>query len=102
MPPLSKLDELCKNDEALRTEVLGLFFETTQADIAALLAADSAHNTDAIVRIAHHLKGSALTLGAEGLAATAADIERAPEQAHQIAPRLQQQLQHIQRFYLNA
>ncbi|HEV3009759.1 MAG TPA: ATP-binding protein, partial [Burkholderiales bacterium] len=59
-------------------EVLAELESGVRADIAALQVALESANCDALRRAAHRIKGSALTIGAEGLAALAARVVDAP------------------------
>jgi CheY-like chemotaxis protein len=59
-------------------EVLAELESGVRADIAALQVALESENGAALRRAAHRIKGSALTIGAEGLAALAARVLDAP------------------------
>jgi len=59
-------------------EVLAELESGVRADIAALQVALESDNADALRRAAHRIKGSALTIGAEKLAAHAAGVLDAP------------------------
>jgi HPt (histidine-containing phosphotransfer) domain-containing protein len=60
-------------------ELLGELEAAARADIAALETALNARDGAALRRIAHRVKGSALTMGAAPLAAAAGRLEDAPD-----------------------
>ena len=57
-------------------QLRNVFAGETQKDIENLMAACVAHDSARVASIAHRLKGSAATIGAEPLLAAAARIER--------------------------
>ena len=76
----SVLEELRESlvDDQLLTEVIQTFLEETPAHLTSLVAATAAGDAAAAAAVAHHVKGSALTLGAVRLARTCAAIEASP------------------------
>lgn len=64
------------NDEELYTEVLVMFYTQLTGEFHDL-ASKLTHSDDVIIRQVHTLKGSAGSVGAERVAATAATIESA-------------------------
>ncbi|TMG81870.1 MAG: response regulator [Betaproteobacteria bacterium] len=74
----ARLEKLVGGSEGLG-ELLGELEATVRSDIAALEAALAAGDGAAVRRVAHRVKGSALTIGAAQLAAAAARLEEAPD-----------------------
>lgn len=71
----AKLDEQTFGDLEIRRDILTLF----QAEAPALLLALAATSGGPRAEIAHRLKGSALAIGATGLADVAARLEAMPD-----------------------
>src|SRR5438270_2451111 len=74
----ARLEKLVGGSDGLG-ELLGELEATVRADIAALETALAAGDGAAMRRVAHRVKGSALTMGAAQLAAAAARLEEAPD-----------------------
>jgi len=69
------LEELCGQPELI-PRLLHVFQAEAQKDIDGLEAALDAHDYTKVAALAHRLKGSAATIGAESLKIEAAQIER--------------------------
>lgn len=89
---LQKLDSLALDNAALRARLAAAFVESSVADLAALVAALASGDQPAAQRLSHRLKGACATLGAEGLAARLALMERglhlSPEDVEAVSARL--------------
>ncbi len=72
--PNKLLEDLCGQPELI-TRLLYVFQAETQKDIDGLEAALAAHDSCKVATLAHRLKGSAATIGAEPLRIEAAQIE---------------------------
>jgi HPt (histidine-containing phosphotransfer) domain-containing protein len=72
--PSKLLDELCGQPELI-TRLLHTFQAETQKDIDLLDSAIAARDSASVTILAHRLKGSAATVGAESLKFRAAQIE---------------------------
>ncbi len=83
------LEELCGQPELI-TRLLHVFQAETQKDIDSLEAALAAHDSCKVATLAHRLKGSAATIGAEPLRMEAAQIEGLGRQG-----KLQQAQEHM-------
>jgi CheY-like chemotaxis protein len=85
-------------------EVLAELESGVRADIAALQVALESENGAALRRAAHRIKGSALTIGAEGLAALAARVMDAPTgvDAPQLTSSAQALLNELERVLVSA
>jgi HPt (histidine-containing phosphotransfer) domain-containing protein len=78
MPSIIDRQELARQtfgDEVLAREILAMFADQAPALLAALLATGGQTRAD----VAHRLKGSALAIGAAGLARSAEALECAPD-----------------------
>ena len=76
-------------DEALYLEILSIFISETPGRKAALEAARESSNLEALRRLAHGLRGSSKTIGAEPLSAAATALENAAaSQPPGLSPRL--------------
>jgi HPt (histidine-containing phosphotransfer) domain-containing protein len=73
----ARIQQLAGDPEGI-AEVLKEFEAGMRTDIAALQVALESANCAALRRAAHRIRGSALTIGAETLAALAARVEDAP------------------------
>ena len=62
------LQELFGDDKDQLGEALRIFTQRTRSDLLALRNADAAHDSEAVARLLHRLKGSAGAVGAEALA----------------------------------
>jgi HPt (histidine-containing phosphotransfer) domain-containing protein len=73
-----RIDELHSMDEdgTFVTEIIELFTSDSDRSLAELRAAADERDLDRTRKIAHRLKGSALSLGANRFAALASDIEQ--------------------------
>ena len=93
---LSQLRELgAESDTDLVSELVTLFGVETPPLLAAIRAAVAASDGDALRRAAHTLKGTSSSLGAHGLAALSAELERLGRNGHTAqAPALLAQLEH--------
>jgi PAS domain S-box-containing protein len=76
----ARIQQLAGDPQGM-TEVLAELESGVRADIAALQVALESTNWPAVRRAAHRIKGSALTIGAEKLAALAASVLDAPAAA---------------------
>lgn len=78
-----RLDELRSMDDdgSFVKEIIDLFASDSETSIGQLHAALDASDLDLTRKVAHRLKGSALSLGASRFAALAADIEHDNEVA---------------------
>ena len=94
---LAEALELMDGDAQLLRELLGLFFETAPLNIQKILSALEAGDTETLGRQAHSLKGSASSVGAQGLGqlaralevcATDSDLVRAGSLARELGPAL--------------
>jgi HPt (histidine-containing phosphotransfer) domain-containing protein len=74
----ARLEKLVGGTEGIG-ELLGELEASVRSDIAALEAALAARDGAAVRRVAHRVRGSALTMGAARLAAAAARLEEAPD-----------------------
>jgi HPt (histidine-containing phosphotransfer) domain-containing protein len=94
------LDEFCDQPELI-TRLLHIFATETEKDINNLAAAIADRDPDRIRSIAHRLKGSAATVGAEPLRAEAELIEGYGRQAQlqQAADRVSHLYAELKRFY---
>jgi PAS domain S-box-containing protein len=92
----SRIRELAGGPQGI-AEVLGELESGVRADIAALQVALESANGAALRRAAHRIKGSALTIGAEAVAALAARIVDAPAgvDAAQLASILLKELERV-------
>jgi HPt (histidine-containing phosphotransfer) domain-containing protein len=81
----ARIEQLAGGPEGA-AEVLAELELGVRADIVAVRSALESANTAALRRAAHRIKGSALTIGAEGLATLAARVLDAPADVE--APRL--------------
>jgi len=72
-----RLMESCEDDVALAHEILQDFQQSAPNSLARLAAATAASDAAAVRLVAHSLKGSSRTVGAEALAAACAQMETA-------------------------
>ena len=74
---VADLRALSSPGENVLAEVVNLFLEDATTQLSAMAAAIGARNAQAVRRIAHRLKGSALSIGAVGMASTCGTVESA-------------------------
>lgn len=94
------LVERLDGDEEIAREVALAFVESTQELLQQLDGAISEGRADAVRLNAHSIKGAAANIGANALAATAAEIEDAGrdgrlQAAEQATPLLHQRIEHV-------
>jgi two-component system, sensor histidine kinase and response regulator len=94
-----RLQEICDGDPRFERELLREFLNALPGMVEHLSAALAAGDLDAAARAAHALRGSCRTMGAEALAALAAEVERSrtpsPEDLMRFGPRLEQELDRV-------
>ncbi len=76
--------------------VTKLFLKHGQLQVAELLGAIAADDRELLQRSAHKLKGSAVVVGAEVLAALCALLEACPDERAKLAPELEQAFERVQ------
>ena len=81
------------DDDALIADLIGLFVEDYPAQLAAIEAAVTTRQLDALRREAHGLKGAASNLSAGGVIEAAAALERMAERGD--ASQLDQQFRQL-------
>jgi two-component system, NarL family, sensor histidine kinase EvgS len=92
-----RIEELAGGPEGI-AEVLAELESAVRGDIAELQAAIAGGDMPAVRRAAHRIQGAALSIGSEGLAATAAQVEQAthePAEAQRAAEELLQELNSV-------
>jgi PAS domain S-box-containing protein len=77
----ARLDNLSRGKRPLQRRLLVAFLEHARSDLSELAAAIRERDPEAIAHKAHRLKGSAGNVGARGIAASAAEIERLGSEA---------------------
>ena len=85
------------DDDELLREIMQSFLTTAPDLIAALASAQLAGNLRAVSATAHLIKGSALTFGADRLAAMCATLEESPDQAITLAAAVEQEYDELSR-----